>query len=162
MALQGQQQLLGLDHPDCLITQASIGNELGRLGRLGEAEARQRYVLEQREMKLGKEHAHTLCSMNNLAIVLSDRGKHQEALEMHQVVWDARRNCVQMGDNHVHTIASLDNLAVVLMRMGRVQDATCKHRIALRRRTRLREKGVDERDAQTLYSGKGSGSWLSQ
>lgn len=139
------------------MTQANIANQLGRLGRFKEAETQQRFVFKQREMKLGKEHAHTLCSMNKLAIVLSDRGKHQEALDMHQEAWDARRK--SLGDEHVHTIASLDNMAVILIRMGRIQDAIHKHRNALQQRMRLLKPGDEGKDTQLilqfLLSGKG-------
>lgn len=33
---------------------------------------------------LGKEHPHTLGSMNNLALVLSDKGKNEQAEKMYQ------------------------------------------------------------------------------
>jgi Tetratricopeptide repeat len=36
------------------------------------------------ETVLGKEHPFTLTSMNNLANVLKDQGKHKQAEEMHR------------------------------------------------------------------------------
>jgi hypothetical protein len=45
------------------------------LGRLEEAEAEHRAVLEARVRLLGAEHPHTLTSRNNLAVVLRALGK---------------------------------------------------------------------------------------
>ena len=41
-------------------------------------------VLGLRDTVLGKEHPSTLTSMNNLAMVLRDQGKYEQAEEMHQ------------------------------------------------------------------------------
>jgi Tetratricopeptide repeat len=37
-----------------------------------------------RETVLGKEHPSTLMSMNNLALLLSDQGKYEQAEKMHR------------------------------------------------------------------------------
>jgi hypothetical protein len=37
-------------------------------------------------MVLGKEHPRTLTSMNNLALVLGDQGKYEQAEEIHRQV----------------------------------------------------------------------------
>jgi Tfp pilus assembly protein PilF len=37
-----------------------------------------------KETVLGKEHPSTLMSINNLGLVLSDQGKHEQAEEMHR------------------------------------------------------------------------------
>ena len=42
-----------------------------------------RRTLELTERLLGKEHPDTLTSMNTLALVLSDQGKHKQAEEMY-------------------------------------------------------------------------------
>jgi hypothetical protein len=42
-----------------------------------------RQALRLQETVLGKEHPDTLTSMNNLAGVLRDQGKHEQAEEMH-------------------------------------------------------------------------------
>jgi len=41
-----------------------------------------RRALEGREKVLGKEHPDTLTSVNNLAFVLQDQGKYEEAEQM--------------------------------------------------------------------------------
>jgi hypothetical protein len=52
-------------------------------GKHEQAEEMLRQALGLSETVLGKEHPHTLTSMNNLAIVLRDQGKHEQAEEMH-------------------------------------------------------------------------------
>jgi lipase chaperone LimK len=48
-------------------------------------------LLRRYEKVLGKEHPSTLSSINNLAHVLSDLGKYQEAKQMHQKVLQLRK-----------------------------------------------------------------------
>ena len=48
------------------------------------AEATRQQYLERREMVLGKEHPHTLMSMNEVARALSEQGKYAEAEKMHR------------------------------------------------------------------------------
>jgi len=54
---------------------------------------------------LGKEHPSKLTSMNNLALVLSDQGKYEQALRLRGAV---------LGKEHPDTPKSMDNLASVL------------------------------------------------
>ena len=53
----------------------NVVSVLSSQGRYEEAEEIHRQVLALSEMVLGKEHPDTLGSMNNLALVLSSRGK---------------------------------------------------------------------------------------
>jgi len=68
------------------------------LGRLGEAEAELRAVLEARCRVLGEEHPSTLTSRNNLALVLGDLGRLEEAEAEHRAVLEAR--CRLLGEEH--------------------------------------------------------------
>jgi hypothetical protein len=52
---------------------------LANQGKYEKAEEMHRQELRLCEMVLGKEHLSTLLSMNNLATVLRDRGKYEEA-----------------------------------------------------------------------------------
>lgn len=53
-------------------------------GKYAGAEAMDRQTLKLREMVLGKDHPHTLASMNNLAVALRLQGKCAEAEAMHK------------------------------------------------------------------------------
>jgi low affinity Fe/Cu permease len=61
------------------------------LGRLEEAEAEHRAVLEIRRRVLGEEHPDTLTSRNNLASVLNGLGRQEEAEAEHQTVLEIHR-----------------------------------------------------------------------
>jgi hypothetical protein len=70
---------LGAEHPDTLTSRGSLALVLGDLGRLEEAEAEHRAVLETLVRVLGAEHPNTLASRGNLATVLRELGRPQEA-----------------------------------------------------------------------------------
>jgi hypothetical protein len=61
---------------------------------------------------LGKEHPSTLTSMNNLAMVLSDQGKYEEAEAMHRQALGLREKA--LGKEHPSILTSMNNLATVL------------------------------------------------
>ncbi|GAA0410654.1 hypothetical protein GCM10009530_73940 [Microbispora corallina] len=71
--------MLGEEHPDTLTSQNNLALALRALGRLEEAEAEHRAVLEIRRRVLGEDHPDTLTSRNNLALVLRDLGRWAEA-----------------------------------------------------------------------------------
>ena len=64
----------------------------------------------------GREHPDTLTSMNNLARVLSEQGKYEQAEEMHQQT--LRLMEITLGKEHPHTLTSRNNLAAVLRDQG--------------------------------------------
>ncbi|KAK4220475.1 kinesin light chain 1, partial [Podospora fimiseda] len=80
-----------------------------------------RQVLQLYEKVLGKEHPHTLTSMNNLALVLDKLGKYEEAEKMHRQVLQLREKV--LGKEHPHTLASMNNLALVLKKLGKYEEA---------------------------------------
>jgi hypothetical protein len=66
--------------------------------------------MEMKEKVLGREHPHTLLSMNNLALTWKHRGRDNEALEL-------MKNCLQLqkqrlGPDHPHTMSSSRTLDV--------------------------------------------------
>jgi len=67
---------------------STVPSQLGLLitnsGRYEAAEATRQQLLERREIVLGKEHPHTLISMNEVAWALSEQGKYAEAGKMHR------------------------------------------------------------------------------
>ena len=83
-------------------------------------------------MVLGKEHPSKLTSMNNLALVLSDQGKYEQAEEMHQ---QGLGLCeMVLGKDRPSTLTSANNLALVL----------------------------SGRDASTSIQAEGDGAWVQE
>jgi hypothetical protein len=58
---------------------------------------------------LGSEHLDTLASMNNLAVMLDNQGKHKEAESMHQQTL-APRDKIQ-GPKYLNKLTSMNNLS---------------------------------------------------
>ena len=79
------------------------------MDRLSEAEVMYRRVIQGRKKVLGPEYPDTLMSMNGLATVLSNQGKHEEAEETSQCVLELRGSV--LGKDHPDTLISMDNLA---------------------------------------------------
>jgi len=57
---------------------------------------------------LGKEHPDTLASVNNLASVLQDLRKYEEAEQIYRRALEGREKV--LGKEHSDTIASVNNL----------------------------------------------------
>jgi hypothetical protein len=68
---------------------------------------------------LGKEQPSTLASMNNLAIVMGDQGKYEQAEEMYQQT--LRLSEMVLGKEHPGALAGMGNLATVLRDQGQVR-----------------------------------------
>jgi tetratricopeptide (TPR) repeat protein len=129
-ALTVQQELLGKEHPDTLISMNVMASVLNNQGKYEEAEEMHQQVLRLRKIVLGKEHPNTLKSMNNLANVLSNQGKYEEAKEIHQQVFGLWRTI--RGKEHPDTLISMNNLANVLNDQGKYKEAEEMHQQALR------------------------------
>jgi tetratricopeptide (TPR) repeat protein len=80
-----------------------------------------RQALRLIETVLGTEHPSILMSLNNLACVLRDQGKYEEAEEMHRQVF--RLSWMVLGKEHPHTLTSMNNLAAVLRDKGKYEEA---------------------------------------
>jgi tetratricopeptide (TPR) repeat protein len=72
----------------------------------------------------------TLTSMNNLAVSLSDRGKYEQAEEIHRQT--LRLHEKVLGKEHPDTLPSMNNLAEVLREQGKYEQAEEMHRETLR------------------------------
>jgi tetratricopeptide (TPR) repeat protein len=79
---------------------------------------------------VGKEHRSTLTC--NLAMVLEDQGKYEQAEEMNQQALSLRETV--LGKEHPDTLASMNKLATVLSDQGKYEQAEEIHRQALRLR----------------------------
>jgi tetratricopeptide (TPR) repeat protein len=67
-----------------------------------------------------KEHPDTLMSINNLAVVLWNQGKYEQAKEIHRRVLRLKK---VLSKEHPDTLANMNNLAVVLEGQGKYEQA---------------------------------------
>jgi tetratricopeptide (TPR) repeat protein len=112
---------LGAEHPDTLASRGSLAIVLYGLGRLEEAEAEHRAVLEIMTRVLGAEHPETLASRSNLALALRGLGRLEEAEAEHRAVLEIMTRV--LGAEHPDTLASRNNLALALRGLGRREEA---------------------------------------
>jgi len=96
------------------------------------------------------------CALNNLAQVLADTGRLQEAEALHREALGAKEDSPNLGPDHPSTYVSAGDLADVLSRQGRQEEAEAMFRTALAGFERLR--GPD--DPSTLAASSGLGSCL--
>ncbi|KAJ5884884.1 hypothetical protein N7495_009394 [Penicillium taxi] len=114
-------------------------------GAYKEAEAMHRRALEAREKVLGREHPHTLTSVNNLGLVLDSQGKYEEAEAMYRR--DLEGSEKVLGREHPNTLTSINNLGSVLDSQGKYEEAEVMHRRALEAREKV--LGRDHPDTPT-------------
>jgi tetratricopeptide (TPR) repeat protein len=79
-------------------------------------------ALERREKELGKLHPDTLTSVSNLALVLQDQGKYDEAEKMYRRALEGREK--QLGGKHPDTLHSIHSLAFLLHQLKRYKMAS--------------------------------------
>jgi tetratricopeptide (TPR) repeat protein len=70
---------------------------------------------------MGKSDPETLSSMNDLAVVLSQSGKHREAEELFHKTLESRQSI--LGKEHPHSLASMMNLGNAISSQERYQEA---------------------------------------
>jgi ankyrin repeat protein/tetratricopeptide (TPR) repeat protein len=112
-----------------------VADFLKGLGRWSEQHQIELFIFRKMCEIAGAEHPKTLTSMNNLAAVLRDQGKYQEAESMHRQALATRERL--LGKEHPDTLTSMNNLAAVLRDQGKYQEAESMHRQALATRERL-------------------------
>jgi tetratricopeptide (TPR) repeat protein len=134
--------LLGPEHPGTLASRSGLACALHLLGRLEDAEAEHRVVLDGRTAVLGADDPDTLASRSYLAGVLRDQGRLAEAEAEHRAVLEARIRV--LGADDPGTLASRSYLAGVLREQGRLAEAEAEARAVLDGRTRV--LGPDHRD----------------
>jgi len=131
-------ELLRADGPDALTTLASrsdLAVTMHAMGRLPDAEAEYRAILDGRTAALGTSHPDTLVSRNNLAVVLHSERKLNEAEAEYRAILDIRTTT--LGPEHPSTLLSRNNLGVVLKDLGRLAEARAELEEAVRLRTRV-------------------------
>jgi tetratricopeptide (TPR) repeat protein len=88
-------------------------------GRYDAAEGLFSLVVRTQKDVIGEEHADTLTSMNNLAVVLRKQGKYEQAEEMHRQTLELRETV--SGREHPDTLLSMDNLGDALRYQGKYE-----------------------------------------
>jgi hypothetical protein len=126
---------IGPGHPDALAARNNLTRILRDLGRLAEAEAEIRGVLETMTRVLGPDHPDTLTSRDTFALLLHGRGRLEDAGAEIRAVLDAMTRV--LGPDHPDTLVSHANFAVVLRDLGRLAEAEAEIRTVLDTRTRV-------------------------
>jgi tetratricopeptide (TPR) repeat protein len=125
---------------------AVVGDFLDGLGRWSDEHEIRAFHFGKLCERAGKEHPDTLASMNNLATVLSNQGKYEQAEEIHRQALRLRETV--LGKEHPATLGSMNNLAEVLSDQGKYEQAEGMHRQALK----LRETVLGKEHPDTLAS----------
>lgn len=73
------------------------------------------------EKARGKEHPLTLVSINNLALVLFEKGEYEEAEKLHQKGLNAREKV--LGKGHPDTLSSVYSLAILYRKLKKYDTA---------------------------------------
>lgn len=128
--LMVRQRVLGMEHPDTLVSLNNLGSIIYDQCRYKEAEQIYQRVVEARMRVLGEKHPNVLNSLNNLGIVYGQQGRYEEAAKIHRRVLEERHRV--LGSMHPHTSQSSLHLASALKSMHRYQEAETLAMRALR------------------------------
>jgi len=126
--------------------ESTLGNVYLKLGQYPKAEPLLRQALEVRERTLGKEHPDTLGAINNLAVLLSDKGDYTAAEPLFRRVLEAQERT--LGKEHPDTLGTVNNLALLLLNKG---DYTAAEPL-FRRALEARERRLGKEHPDTLTS----------
>ncbi|MCJ1475400.1 hypothetical protein MMC13_004062 [Lambiella insularis] len=155
-ALETRKTVLGQsqEHSDMRRTMNNLAGTLIP-DDTAEAEMLFRQVLEADKKALGPEHIDTITSMNNVAEMLSRRGKPEEAVEMQRRA--VKTSQTVRGLDHHETVALMDNLRELLRRQGNTEEAEhmlrempVLHHKAMERQNEHDEEEVSQRKALAL------------
>jgi tetratricopeptide (TPR) repeat protein len=127
--IETREKVLGVEHPDTLISVSNLALVLQYQGKYEAAEEMNRRALEGREKVLGVEHPDTLTSVDNLALVLQHQGKYEAAEEMNRRALEGYEKV--LGVEHPDTLTSVNILASVLQNQGKYEVAEEMNRRAL-------------------------------
>jgi tetratricopeptide (TPR) repeat protein len=142
-ALAAQERTLGPDNTETLLTASNVAMLLLDRSSAGgpraaadiaDAEAGMRHVLDAYTRILGPDHNTTLVAANNLAKLLQDKKRYDEAEPLMRTVLQTRRRT--LGPDHRDTLLSLGNLSSLLGYMNRDEEclALVQEALAARRR----------------------------
>lgn len=112
---------VGTEDPATLKTTQRLAWTLFREGKLAEAEAQQRRLIDIERRVLGPQNAETVGVMGDLATTLDVEGHTVDAEKMQREVLEAQKRL--LGPEAHYTLISADNLASILVREGRLTEA---------------------------------------
>jgi tetratricopeptide (TPR) repeat protein len=115
-ALEGNERVLGPEHPNTLTSVNNLAMLLKNQGDYAAAEPLLRRALEAYERVQGPEHPDTLRGVNNLATLLQNQGDYAAAEPLLRRALEAYERV--LGPEHPHTLRSFNNLAMLLHDQG--------------------------------------------
>ncbi|WP_341807938.1 tetratricopeptide repeat protein [Wolbachia endosymbiont (group E) of Neria commutata] len=123
--------MLGLNHPDVLVTMSNVGLILNSQGEHQEALGVLNEVYEKRKEVLGQYHPNTLITMSNIASVLEDQYRYQEALKIYKEVCEKVQELFEMDypltllvkKGIVSTLKKQISVGSELKNLGKYQEA---------------------------------------
>ncbi|KAK1833525.1 hypothetical protein QBC39DRAFT_302939 [Podospora conica] len=128
-------RVLGDDHEKTTTAALGLAGVYWGLGRLEEAIALQRSVVDNRTRVLGPMNKGTLVAMDQLGRSYWLFGQYIEALDLQQTTSERMKKT--LGDKDLLTLAALDNLGVTLAAWYRYQESLELHQQVLAARTEL-------------------------
>ncbi len=119
--LAHEVEVLGVEHPDTLLSIGNLEHTYNNQGRYEEAEELLVQVMNIRIRVLGKVHPHTLSGMSNLGVSYHNQGRWDEAETIQSQVVAARE--VLLGPEHFSTLTSMSHLSLTYHSQGRRLEA---------------------------------------
>ena len=110
-----------VENPETLRARQRLAWTLFREGRLAEAEAQEKSLVELEQRTLGPENGETLGAMGDFATILQEEGRLPEAEKILSEVLERQKRA--LGPEARWTLASMDNLAGILVDEGRFAEA---------------------------------------
>jgi tetratricopeptide (TPR) repeat protein len=123
---------LRLDNPGSLAAVGHQAHALYEAGKLDEAEELYNMVIEQ---MLKRRDTLSADTVNNYALLLTDKGELEKAERMHR--WSLEVSKTVYGESHPTTLSCLNNVGRVLMRQEKFEEAENLFRIVLDARIKL-------------------------
>jgi tetratricopeptide (TPR) repeat protein len=112
---------VGPENPRTLKTTQRLAWTLFREGKLAEADAQMRKLVDTERRVLGPQNPETVGVMGDMATILDVEGHTLEAEKMQREVLEAQKRL--LGPEAHYTLISMDNLASILLREGRLAEA---------------------------------------
>ncbi|WP_165823100.1 tetratricopeptide repeat protein [Micromonospora globispora] len=122
-ALEALGRIVDFDHPNALSVRHDVGVNLGRLGRLPEAELELRSIRDRKIEIFGPKASQTLSTMHAHADVLWQQGKLDRAEKEYKFILSVFKERDQGDDNAVGT---RNNLIQVLVEQGKYSEAVAE------------------------------------
>jgi tetratricopeptide (TPR) repeat protein len=120
-AVEIQQSVLGLEHPNTLNSMNNLAVALGQRGKLLEATEIHQQIYRRRLRLFGYWHPQTITSMSNLSIILQRAGQLTEAARMSLQVLKCSEK--HYGPTHADTLLAMSNHISVLCDQGKLEQA---------------------------------------